>query len=199
MKLYTLMIFNKPAEDARPAVVSSAEMLGDFMFYERGSVRELTRFVSREVVQRSPKGERNSVMHKGHLCHAYVRGDGLAMAAISDEEYPPRVAFSLIHEMMEQFTLKEFPWKAATEDHEFAFSVLQEYIEKFQDPTEADKLMKIQKDIDQTRETVIMTIDQLLQRGEKLDALAARSDDLSFQSKVFVDKSKEMNSCCTIL
>lgn len=73
----------------------------------------------------------------------------------------------MVHMMLDEFTLKEFPWKAATEDNPFDFPPLQEHLIKFQDPSEADKLMKIQKDIDQTRETVIKTIDQLLQRGEK--------------------------------
>ena len=112
------------------------------------------------------------MVHKGHLCHAYVRGDGLAVALISDEEYPPRVAFSLIQLILEQFTAKEFPWKAARDDTNFDYPELQNHIIKFQDPSEADKLMKIQKDIDETRDTVIKTIDQLLQRGEKYALLA---------------------------
>ena len=199
MRLYSIILFNNNKQLKSPVVLSSAAYLDDFMFYERSSVRDITRFVSREVVSRSQPGERNSIIHEGYLCHAYVRGDSLACAVICDEEYPQRVAFSLIYSVVEQFTAKEFPWKAATQDTEFEFPILQEHVKKYQDPSEADKLMKIQKDIDATRETVIRTIDQLLERGEKLEHLAQRSDDLSFQSKIFVEKSKEMNGCCVIL
>jgi hypothetical protein len=118
-------------------------------------------------VARSNPGDRNSILHQGHLCHCYVRADSLACAVICDEEYPQRVAFSLIYNVLEQFLAKEFPWKAALQDTEFEFRVLDEMIQKYQNPSEADKLMKIQKDIDATRDTVIRTIDQLLERGQK--------------------------------
>ena len=119
------------------------------------------------MVARSQPGDRNSILHQGHLCHAYVRSDHLACAVICDEEYPSRVAYSLVQSTLDRFTAKEFPWKAATTDTEFEFPVIQEDVVKYQDPTEADKLMKIQKDIDATKDTVIRTIDQLLERGEK--------------------------------
>jgi len=193
------MLFNNHASLKQPVTLAGAYYLNDFMFWERSSARDIVRFVSREVVGRSRPGDRNSVLHQGHLCHAYVRGDSLACAVICDEEYPQRVAFSLIHSVIDKFIAKEFPWQATQADTEFEFPILEDLVEKYQDPTEADSLMKIQKDIDSTKDTVIRTIDQLLDRGEKLENLAARSDDLSFQSRVFVEKSSEMNSCCVIL
>lgn len=41
-------------------------------------------------------------------------------------------------------------------------------------------------------------MDSLLQRGEKLDDLVARSDELGAQSKMFFKSAKKTNSCCTI-
>jgi len=64
---------------------------------------------------------------------------------------------------------------------------------------EADKIMKIQKDLDATKDILVKSIDQLLERGEKLETLAQKSNDLSFQSKVFLEKSESLNSCCIIL
>lgn len=197
MKLYSIMLFNKVNDNA--VTLASAYYLNDFMFWERSSARDIIRFVSREVVNRLQLGSRDSIIHQGHLCHAYVRFDNLSCAIISDEEYPQRVVFTLIHDIINKFEFKEFPWKNVISDTEFTFDCLKELLIEFQDPKEADKLLKIQEDLDQTKETVIRTIDQLFDRGEKLEILAAKSDDLSFQSRVFVDKSKDMNSCCVIL
>jgi len=72
-------------------------------------------------------------------------------------------------------------------------------IKKYQDPTEADKVMKIQKELDETKLIVVKNIDQLLERGEKLDDLAAKSNDLSFQSKAFASRAEDMNKCCVLL
>lgn len=43
------------------------------------------------------------------------------------------------------------------------------------------------------------TIEQVLENQEKLDALVAKSDDLSGQSKIFYKRAKKMNRCCSIL
>ena len=40
-------------------------------------------------------------------------------------------------------------------------------------------------------------MDSLLQRGEKLDDLVQRSDQLSMQSKLFHKTAKQTNACCT--
>jgi synaptobrevin family protein YKT6 len=40
---------------------------------------------------------------------------------------------------------------------------------------------------------------QVLQRGEKLDDLVAKSSDLSAQSKMFYKSAKKQNSCCIVM
>lgn len=52
-------------------------------------------------------------------------------------------------------------------------------LQKYQDPSEADSVLKIQKDLDETKDVLVKSIDNLLIRGEKLDSLADKSDDLS--------------------
>lgn len=41
------------------------------------------------------------------------------------------------------------------------------------------------------------TIQAVLQRGEKLDDLVAKSEGLSMQSKAFYKTARKTNSCCT--
>ena len=43
------------------------------------------------------------------------------------------------------------------------------------------------------------TIESVLERGEKLDSLVARSENLSAQSKMFYTTAKKQNSCCTVM
>ncbi|MQL94770.1 hypothetical protein Taro_027413 [Colocasia esculenta] len=52
------------------------------------------------------------------------------------------------------------------------------------DPAEADKLLKIQRDLDETKIILHKTIDSVLARGEKLDSLVEKSSDLSAASQV---------------
>lgn len=65
------------------------------------------------------------------------------------------------------------------------FPPLKEYIVKYQDPQQADSIMKIQKELDETKIVLHKTIESVLERGEKIDSLVEKSDGLSAQSKMF--------------
>nr|GMD91029.1 protein translocase subunit SECA2, chloroplastic isoform X2 [Ipomoea batatas] len=55
-----------------------------------------------------------------------------------------------------------------------------EYINALlEDPEEADKLLKIQRELDETKIILHETIDSVRERGEKLDSLVQKSSDLS--------------------
>ena len=50
---------------------------------------------------------------------------------------------------------------------------------------QADSIMKIQKELDETKIVLHKTIESVLERGEKIDTLVQKSDGLSAQSKMF--------------
>lgn len=72
-------------------------------------------------------------------------------------------------------------------------------IQEYQDPSKADKISAIQKELDETTAVLSKTIENVLERGEKLDDLVAKSSDLSTQSKVFYKQAKKTNSCCIVM
>ncbi|CAH1767140.1 12443_t:CDS:2, partial [Entrophospora sp. SA101] len=61
-----------------------------------------------------------------------------------------------------------------------------------------DQIMKVQDQLDETKLVMNKTIETLLQRGEKLDDLIDKSQEISFQSKAFYKQAKKTNSCCVI-
>lgn len=75
---------------------------------------------------------------------------------------------------------------------------MDEAIIKYQDPAAADQIMRIQRNLDETREVLHNTIDSVLQREEKLEDLVDRSAELSGQSKLFYKNAKRANSCCAV-
>jgi hypothetical protein len=76
------------------------------------------------------------------------------------------------------------------EDQDLTPAFMADDLEKFQDPKEADKLTKIQKDLDAIKEIMHKNIDEVLQRGENLDSLMEKSDDLSMTSVQFYKKGQ---------
>lgn len=68
-----------------------------------------------------------------------------------------------------------------------------------QDPAAADKLTKIQRDLDDTKVVLHQTIESMLERGEKLENLVDKSNDLSMASQMFMKQAKKTNSCCRLM
>lgn len=64
---------------------------------------------------------------------------------------------------------------------------------------QADKLSKIQKDLDETKVILHETIDSMLARGEKLENLVDKSNDLSMASQMFYKQARKTNSCCRMM
>ena len=62
---------------------------------------------------------------------------------------------------------------------------LNECIQKYQDPRQADSILKIQQELDETKIVLHKTIESVLERGTKIDNLVERSEGLSAQSKLF--------------
>lgn len=65
-----------------------------------------------------------------------------------------------------------------------------------QDPATVDPMTKMQNELDETKIILHSTIAAVLERGEKLDDLVSKSDNLSLQSKTFYKTAKKTNSCC---
>lgn len=117
--------------------------------------------------------------------HAYGRTEGVAGIIISDPDYPALVAHQLLSKVIDEF-LSKYPRTAfANSAPTLDFPQLKEYIVKYQDPQQADSIMKIQKELDETKIVLHKTIESVLERGEKIDSLVEKSDGLSAQSKMF--------------
>jgi len=133
-----------------------------------------------------------------YIGHVYHRPDGLVGVALVDAEYPQRVAQGLINKVLDDFTAR-YPKSEWGREDGFAFPELKDHLAKFQDPAAADSLTKIQRDLDETKIVLHQAMESLLKRGEKLDDLVQKSEDLSTGSKSFYKAARKTNSCCVIL
>jgi len=86
-----------------------------------------------------------------------------------------------------------------TTDQALSCPEVEALFRKFQNPAEADKITRMMKELDEVQEVLQKSIQQVLQRGEKLDDLVDKSGELSSASKAFYQTSKDQTSCCVIL
>jgi len=212
MKVLHLQVFSK-ASSANSAVgVCHASDLSSFSFLQKPSIAEFLNFFSKTVADRTQAGQRQSIKEQTYTFHVYCvpnTGD-LAAVMVTDEEYPVRVAFSVLNKVTDEFQ-QNYPRERYESDvtntrmnpankfKEYDWPALQSYVVKYQDPKQADTIMKVQQELDETKVVLHKTIESVLERGEKLDSLVDRSNALSAQSKMFYKTAKKQNSCCVIM
>lgn len=197
VKLYHLSVLYK--HQSKAVSLCSASDLTAFGFFQRNSVQEFMSFSSQILVERCQPATRTSVKEQAYMCHVYVRADRLSATLISDHEYPHRVAHTLLNKTLEEFSNKFAPTSWTGEPNSVAFPVLEQYLTNYQDPRQADSLTKIQDELDETQIILHNTLQAVLERGEKLDDLVVKSEQLSMQSKTFYKTARKTNACCVIL
>jgi len=203
MKIFSLSVILTP-QSGPSIILASADDLSSFSFYQKGSVREFMSFFSRTVAERTSHGQRQSVQENNYTVHAYNRGgtEQLSAVVITDQEYPVRPAFSLLAKLLDDFTVKvpQASYQSPTSlSSTISFPEIQAYLTKYQDPRQADAIMRVQQELDETKIILHKTIESVLERQEKLDILIASSNQLSLQSKTFYKTTKKQNSCCIIM
>jgi len=199
MKVFSLSVIHAP-QSGPSVVLSNATELSSFSFYQKGSVGEFMTFFSRTVAERTPQGQRQSVQENNYTAHVYNRGgpERLCAVIITDQEYPIRPAFSLLTKLLDEFSAK-VPQSSYANPSSISFPETASYIARYQDPRQADTIMRVQQELDETKIILHKTIESVLERGEKLDSLVDRSNALSTQSKMFYKTAKKQNSCCIIM
>jgi len=200
MKIVDITILRRLTDgDGDPIPLCSATDLSQYGYFQRQGVKEMITFFTKTFSKRTELGQRQSITHESYVVHSYVRSDGLAGCVTTDLEYPSRVAFVLLTQLLDEFTSTlGTAWKDTIVADSLTFPPLEEYLVRYQDPAAADKVTKIQQDLEETTQVLHKTIDSVLERGVKLDSLVERSDDLSKQSKMFYKQAKKTNGCCVI-
>ncbi|KAG9090742.1 palmitoyltransferase [Ceratobasidium sp. UAMH 11750] len=197
MRLYGLSILQ--VANGTSTVLSSASDLSTFSFYQRGTVGEFLTFSSKTIAERTPAGQRSSVQEGSYVFHVFNRGpsENLVGVLISDGDYPVRPAFTLLTKVLDEFATS-VPTSSYANPSSISFAQVHTYVAKYQDPRQADSIMRVQQELDETKIVLHKTINAVLECGEKLDDLVDRSNQLSNTSKQFYKTAKKQNSCCVI-
>jgi len=78
---------------------------------------------------------------------------------ITDQEYPVRPAFSLLTKLLDDFTAK-VPQSLFKNPGSISFPDINTYIHKYQDPRQADTIMRVQQELDETKIILVSVVFQ---------------------------------------
>jgi len=133
----------------------------------------------------------------GHKIFLIKKGNGLAGTVVTDEDFPGRPARTLLSTILNDYVNDVPQWQNIDQQESVNYPKLTELAKK--PLQEIDQISKIQADLNDTKQIAQQSIEGLLNRGEKLDDLVQKSDDLTSQSKMFYRQARKTNSCCVIM
>ncbi|KAJ1997319.1 palmitoyltransferase [Coemansia thaxteri] len=162
-------------------------------------VEEFLAFFSTTVAERTLVGQRLAVEENENRAYAYRYSNSLCAVVIADRDYPERVALGLATKIVDEYSKEHDDRYINSAEEKTEFAPLRQYITKYQDPRQADEIMRVQEELDKTKVVLHKTIESILERGEKLENLVDRSNMLSSQSKMFYTTAKKTNSCCIVM
>lgn len=118
----------------------------------------------------------------------YVVESGICFLCMSDEKNRHRVPFAFLHDMKDLFAHK-YGWEVP--QRAIAYSLNEEFSRVIQDRMDYyNSAVKAQ--IDDVKQNMVQNIEQVLERGEKIELLVDKTDRLNQQAFKFERSSREL-------
>lgn len=181
MKLYSLIIFDKDKK-----IKYSNHNLDDVFVLYRYMVKNEIETVSLKIINTIKLDNFYKINESINNIHLSIYGYYIKekyIIVITDKEYPQLTIYNLYNDIKNELTIHELNilWY------------------KYQNPLNSDKIQLIKSELDQTKITLIESIEKLIERGEKLSDLVDKTNQLDIESLKFRNKAKNLNRCCIIL
>ena len=183
VKLLCVIIFNKQYN-----ITNAAYELSSYGFFQRSNIKEICTFACKEFAKRCI--DNYQVLQYMNFNIYALTNNKYTITCVSDEEYPITAAKSFLNKVIDIINY---------DNVDNVDNKIEELLIECQDPMKADKLIAIKNELEETKEILMKTMEDLLNRGESLDNLIEKSNELSNNSKSFMKETKKMNSCCNII
>lgn len=156
-----------------------------------GNFSEVTEQIMSKI---SPEQPRLTYSHGSYLFH-YVYEDQILYLCITDDEFDRSRAFIFLNEVKKKFqnaygsrALTALPYAM---NNEFS-RVLASQMKHFSESQDVDKIMRAQGALDELKEIMVQNIDSVANRGEKLELLVDKTENLNASSVTFKKTSRNL-------
>lgn len=189
--------------------ISQEENLSSFGWLKRGTIREFMTLAMREGAKSVKSNDPMVTFLIDNLSiklnilpyHFETKRGGsmlnnLVSAIITDQDYNQRICARILQNIHRNYCDEFLMTGEPTADQSTKMPFLKECVGKFQEPKHFDKITKLQDDIEEVKEIMQNNVQKVLERGEKLDEMVEKSEDLSRSSQEFYKASRKLNRCC---
>ena len=147
------------------------------------------------VLARIRPGDNRMSLSHGEYQYHYTSRAGIITMAIAEAGFDRLVVFSFLDRVAEKFSL-QYGIRANSAiayamNTEFSLEIADE-IKRANTPQSQDKITNIQDEVEQVKGIMVANIDVIMERGEKLDLLIDKTENLSANSVTFRTTSRNL-------
>jgi len=151
--------------------------------------------VTQAILEKIPASNgKMSYVYDRYLFH-YISEDGLVYLCMADEEFGRRIPFAFLDDIKNRFkasyAVQSKTAMAYSMNGEFS-KVLKKQMDYFSNNPNADKLNEVRGEIAAVKEVMVQNIEKVLERGERMELLVDKTDNLNQQAFQFKKKSTQL-------
>ncbi|XP_044729960.1 vesicle-associated membrane protein 7 [Chrysoperla carnea] len=156
-----------------------------------GNFAEVTEQILKKI---PPENDRLTYSHGSYLFH-YVCEDRIIYLCITDDEFERSRAFLFLNEIKRRFK-SSFGNSAQTAiaysmNNEFA-RVLANEMKHYSESKDLDTISRVHGELDELKDIMVKNIENVSMRGERLELLVNKTDNLSADSVTFRKTSRNL-------
>jgi vesicle transport protein SEC22 len=157
----------------------------------------LKKQAERIVQQMSASSPQRVSIDAGSLCFHYINQGNICYLCLTDKSYPKRLAFNYLEELQKEF-MSRFAADVEGATRPYAFIKFDTFIQKtkkmYVDTRTQRNLNQLNNDLGEVQDIMKQNIQDVLGRGERLDAVAAKSSSLRDASGKYAKDARYLNT-----
>mmetsp|Transcript_25479 Transcript_25479/g.59679 ORF Transcript_25479/g.59679 Transcript_25479/m.59679 type:complete len:226 (-) Transcript_25479:1331-2008(-) len=155
--------------------------------------------VTRVLLEKIPQqDEKMTLVHDYYVFH-YIVENGICYMCMSDEKNKHRIPFAFLEDTKDRF-LAQFGLEnaqqaiafAMNEDFKGTLSERMEFFNTDEADRSIDNIGTVKSQIDEVKDVMVQNIERVLERGEKIELLVDRTNELNQQAFRFESSSRQL-------
>jgi vesicle-associated membrane protein 7 len=136
-------------------------------------------------------------VYDNYLFHYMINDDGLVFLCMADDSFGRRIPFAFLEDIRSEF-LRSFDQLTIMNATKYGMdefsSVLADKMDYYNDDTAegSDRIRHVQSEVDQVRDIMVQNIEKVMERGERIDILVDKTDNLNQAAFQFKKRSTEL-------
>ncbi|CAO3618884.1 unnamed protein product [Cunninghamella blakesleeana] len=141
-----------------------------------------------------PNNSKLTYVYDGYLFH-YICEDGITYMCMGDDSFGRRVPFAFLQDLKEKF-ISTYGRERALSSPPYGLNefsrVIAKQMEYFSTNPNSDKLKQVHGEIEQVKDVMAHNIERVLERGERIELLVDKTDNLNQQAFAFKKRSTQL-------